>query len=304
MQGSQALNIVKAGAAAAALLLLAALGQMSFMASAPLLPLFWIGFGQSLAAATGASGVALLLILVLAGGTSALVMLVVHVLPALYTVAMSRLFRDTPEGRQWYPVQAILAGLCAYAALLFVAAAFYYAGQEGGIAAELRSSASANLDQLDGDVKIAAGKIADTAGFLIVGAQVWGIVLLTYVMALAAHLYVKWRGLTGRPHLLLQEGEPPVWVLPALGLAAGLSLTATGQVLFAGKALLVIFMLPHFIYGMAMIHRWVRGWPGRELVLFCIYASLLLLATLPLVVAIGVVRHAMRLGSALPANRM
>jgi hypothetical protein len=165
-----------------------------------------------------------------------------------------------------------------FSAVLVLFLAFNFRTNEGGLEAKMVSEIGEGFAKADPVLADMVSEILSDHAYVLIASTVWLWVIMVYVMALVAHLILDTYKRTIRPVFSIQEGGLPR-VLPLL--LAGCvvaAFAAEGQVQFAARALLLIALLPYFLFGLAQIHRLTLGWNARSFLLSIFY--ILMLTTL------------------------
>ena len=284
----------------AALFLSAAGGGITFVAYFVQLPLFYLGFAWGLTSAALASTVALVIVLAAGGGVVGGVFLVTEAGPCLLVIRQALLFRRR-DGRsevEWYPVGTILGGLTAAAALVVLVVFLLVAEEEGGIAGQFQAAAETLGAALPsgGDSAAVIGRLNDFAPYLAgIAAASW--LLMTVVngllgYALAARGGKAVRGPPSPTRIVL-----PRWCAPAFLVATAFAFVAGDEAAYVARSLAVVFAVPFFLQGLAVVHTLVHRAPSPRVTLALFYLALLLLSPLvPILVAtLGLVEERARL---------
>lgn len=260
------------------------------------IPLFALGFGLGNRATLNAALSAFITLAMLEDVTDGLTFLVLFLLPMLWLVRRSLLFRPAAgaseggaadqERREWFPLGLALSELLWLPVVLVLLAAAHYAGQDSSLEAAVSTLLSTWVEMN----RAALGPEADVLrsgmyGFLIVGLTAWMWLLLLYAAAWLGHAAVGRLGRRIRPSLRLLPFIPPLALLAALAAAGLLSLFSEGEAAFLAKTLVFILLLPYFLAGMAELHQRAVGWPGRVLWLTLLYAALIVFS--PVVMAVA-----------------
>ena len=259
-------------------------------------PLVFVGLGRGamsagLAGLVGATTVGLL------GGVagSALVFLFTNAIPAAWLSRQALLSRAGLSGMEWYPPGRLVAWLSAFPAVYFLAVVVFFldapGGPQEGIAAALGVSPEL-LAGMFGDAP-ADGFLPTAADLtvLLPSSLATGWVIMMTLNLLLAQGVLARLNINRRPALSLIDMELPTVLLAAAALA--IILAAFPDVLgYIGQTLMVIFLVPYFFLGLALVHTWTRPWPARHFLLFMFYLLLLLIGWLIiLVTGMGIVEH-------------
>ncbi|NMJ40357.1 hypothetical protein GWK16_03835 [Roseomonas sp. JC162] len=260
-----------AGGLAAAVLSLWAMRGLPFGLAAfwlTPLPLFATGLGFGPGAVAGAAGIGAALHVVLAGTLPMIVFLVAFALPAVVIVATG-----LRGGRIDLSVPLAMFGL--WPAIVILGAALAFAGMPGGLGGAIRTAVEQGVQRMGGlpdalspDELVRV--MAAVLGF-------WAAISWS-VNGAAAQSALARSGLAIAPTPRWSEARLPGWypVLPGAGAAAWLLFGGEGEVV--SLSLLLVLLLPVFVQGIAAVHRYSAGRPGRPFMLGIFYAGLVILS--------------------------
>lgn len=245
-----------------------------------------LGFTGSLVAALSAG----LVSGVIAGMLAAVLYLVVQAGPALIVVRQALLSRDVDGQIEWYPPGLLLGYLSLGAAMALLIAFIVFASEPEGLAGvveEFLAIAMAEVgviaagDPLPPDLK---GLVRLFPGLM---ASSW--LLMTVLNgALAQNVAVR-LGRNLRPSPSYTAIELPPWLWIGVAVSALLSLLG-GGLGFLGGALLMTLAVPYFFLGLAVAHHVAGRSSHKRVVLFALYAALIMLGwPALLVVLLGLV---------------
>ncbi|HVV92354.1 MAG TPA: DUF2232 domain-containing protein [Hyphomicrobiales bacterium] len=202
--------------------------------------------------------------------------------------------RDDPAAKDWAGPGQLVLWAAALGALLVIATIPFIGttldayrgalgqGLENFLRAETGTPAAAPLVLPGGE------NVADFVDFFAVllppfGAASWMLVLLLDLW-IAARL-ARASGQLARPWPAIPALRLPIYALPALVIAAGLSF-APGLASVAGQVVAAVLVVALAIVGLAVIHAGTRGSRGRVLVLIGVYLMLFVQAWTGLLLAL------------------
>ncbi|MCH9049817.1 MAG: DUF2232 domain-containing protein [Proteobacteria bacterium] len=260
-----------------------------------LLPLFMVGLAKGLAAAAISGTVALVVTGVAANLTLAAIFTLAYAVPAVAMVRLALLNRQTPEGpADWYPAGRMMSWLTGYGAAALIAFGVFAGGSPAGMEATFREGIETSLEGLatgedgTGPADIAA-QIAPHFPALIITS--W-LIMVTINGSLAQRFLrrLKWNL---RPSPQMSAFELPQWMAIALAISV-LAWLAGGQgaLGFIGWNLTMVFSVPYFFMGLAVIHTLSRPWSARTLALVIFYLFLIVFRwPIAIVAALGLVEQ-------------
>lgn len=243
------------------------------------LPLFLAGLAFGSGAATVASATAMVVVGVIGGGVAIAIFFVSFSLPVVVTVRQALLWRDGPDGAEWYPAGRVVAMLAGYAAAVIVLAGVVFAGEPGGLYGALEAVMTELISTLaaQGGADVAALLRSAQDMFWLLPALLaasWLMMLLLNAV-LAQALVSRW-GVAQRPSPSMATFTAPRWCMTPLLVGAVLSLVASGSLMVIGTAVLIVFLVPYLFVGLGVVHVWLRRWPGQAITLGLFYASLVI----------------------------
>lgn len=251
-----------------------------------------LGFGPCLMAlAAGA------LVLAVAGWTAVPPFLAIGAIPALLITAVALRGRRTEAGGiEWSKPGPMLLVLALGAVAMMALAVLSLQAEGKGIEGWLREQAAPIVEQ-------ALPGTPDEVKSAIVG--LWAAILPALVglawlaMALANGLFGQWvvtrAGRALRPTPDYADLRLPLWLAPAAGLAAGLSLIG-GDIGYLARNAAILLVAPYLVTGLVDVHASLRSRPLAALWLAVFYGVFLaLFAWTAIAVTVwGVVRQWMR----------
>jgi len=245
------------------------------------LPLLMVGLGLGPAAAlvaalTGVAGVALL-----GGITSAGVYGGMHAFPSWLVVRQAMIQSPSQDGSsaEWYPVGSVLcwlAVLVAAAALLIVFSIVGGSSIESSISDFLRPYAATLAEVVAGsDAQRFQVMFLDYLVPIIIG--LWGVswLILVTVNGVLGQWLLAQRGWAIRPTPRWSDLTLPDWISWLLVAAAAATVFGSGDLEYLALNLVIIFAVPFFFLGLAVVHKLVRPLSARGFVLAAFYFTLI-----------------------------
>lgn len=243
-----------------------------------LFPLFLVGLGQGLAALILAAAAAVVLAGVAAGFNIALRFALAFAVPAALVVRLALLSRQPPGGAtNWYPPGLVACWLTVYGAAAFVVLAIMTGGSQGGLEGIVRGNIAAALERFMAD---GGGGPQPTAMVEAIAAYFPALVIASWLIMVAINATLAQRLLTRlgrnlRPSPQLATFEVPGWMAIPVVIAVLLwGLTESQTLDFIGRNLALVFALPYFLMGLAVVHALSRRWSARLLLLGVFYMVL------------------------------
>ncbi len=247
------------------------------------LPLLLIGLSLGTMSVAAAGMAALVSVTVVIGLAGALQYLIAFVIPAMVVVNRSLLSRTGHDGAtEWYPTGNLLAILAGYGAVAFVAVLIMLAGQDGGLRALIQDAIVEVVAMFapsvpEGDRIAVAEHWAVSVPAMIV--RSWMLMIVVYSAIAQSTLGAS--GKNFRPTPRYSSFELPRSLAAILAAALAVWALGAGDVAFIGRTLSMIFATPYFLLGLAVIHRLIRKWSARRLILIIFYIMLLLILDWP-----------------------
>lgn len=254
------------------------------------LPLLLLGLALGFGSAIAACGAAVGLILVAGGPGAAYVYGGMHALPSCLVVrlALRRRTTSVPASPDWPPAGGILCWLAVAGAA--VATLVALAGAEGeGIEVAVRgllgTVVSEGMPQVPED---AGRRLAEGLAPFFVGmsAASW-VTMMTVNGALAQGLLAR-MGRALRPSPRWSAMALPDWISWLLVGAAAVALVAGGDAGYIAFNLVLVFAVPFFFLGLAVVHSLVPRRPARVAVLAAFYCVLAVAFVLMAIVVAGI----------------
>ncbi|HZD24854.1 MAG TPA: DUF2232 domain-containing protein, partial [Alphaproteobacteria bacterium] len=243
------------------------LGTVILAYIAPL-PLFLGGLGLGVPAAALAGAIGAVLTGITAGAQIAGIYALSYALPVLLVSRQALLSRPTPDGgTEWYPLghlAAWLAGLAiAYFALVTVIAGIAGNGLIAEIRDVIRTYGELLGEQGGGRLQAELDPWITSLPAIVVGS--W-MLTLTINGALAQGLLARF-GRNLRPLADIAFMVVPWQMLPLFAVSAVAALLLGGMPGLVAKTLAAIATVPYFLHGLGVVHRRVREWLVRYLIL-------------------------------------
>lgn len=244
---------------------------LAYLAPLPLL-LVGLGLGGALLPVAAASGIAVFAAI---GGVSAAgVYGALHALPSwlIVRIALARK-ADGPDGRiEWFPPGAVLCWLATFAAVMVLVGALSVWGEiESSVRQVLGDALAAAAPTVEETDR--ADLVAQIAPFFLGGmGVVW--VTMMVINGLLAQSWLARRGWNVRPTPVWSALSLPGWISWALVGAALIGLIADGDLRYLGRNLVLVFLVPYFFVGLAVVHGFARGMPAPGLLLAGFYVIL------------------------------
>lgn len=270
----------------------AASGMFSFVLPfASPLPLFLVGFGLGLSLAVVAGAAALVTSVLIGAWPGLIICALTVVAPVLVLVRHALLARpDEQEQLEWYPVGMLAVWLAGVGVSLVAIGVALAAATPEGAQGWIESRLTEMITQFGfANVEEQVAFLAPTAIGLAVAS--W-LILLVVNGSLAQNLLVAGKR-NIRPQTDLAMFRLPNWMTGAAAAAMALGMLGTGDIAFLGWNLLVVFLIPFFLSGLAVVHVVSRRWPGRPVLLLVFYFVLVLFNWLisPLLTLCGVLEQ-------------
>jgi hypothetical protein len=264
----------------------------AYFAPLPLL-LVGLGLGAGMVPLAGLVGVAT--IGTFGGLTAAALYGGIHALPSWLVVrqALDGASAAAPASGPFRPIGGIVCSLAVFAAALSVVAIFAATGAEG-IEVSLGEFLEATLAlALPTVAEADRSKLIEGILPMFVGAAAATWVLMMVVNSVFAQSLLTKRGWNLRPNPRWSDLALPQWMAWPLVGAAVVGLVAEGDVRFLARNLVVVFTVPYFFLGLAVIHALVRRLPSKTLVLTAFYLTLGLffLFAAAVVAAVGMIEQ-------------
>jgi hypothetical protein len=244
---------------------------------AAFLPLLLLGFCEGVRAAVNAGSIAFVLALFMGGGSAAINMGILVLLPTYLLLFLLLQYKNDTQGRiVWYPAMRAFACLTLLPMALFMALSMVsnslYKQERVEMVRSLFKPDLAAFDPQSADMLLTA---LNDWGFIVVAFAAWCWLFTVWLLAYIANRLLAGRGQAIRPDITLNHRDLPGW-LPAL-LIVFIGLTAFGSAddAFAGKTVILMLLQAYFVSGMAILHKNSFHWQLRTLWLSCVYVVLI-----------------------------
>lgn len=254
------------------------------------LPLFAVGLSLGVKPASIAVGGGIVTTTAIAGPTSAALFGLVYALPA-WMVSRQMLTRWTaPDGRiRWYPPGHAVCCLAALGAGLYAVAAIAVVAGGGSLAAAFAEFLERTLaDYVPGLEPEPRAAIVGTLAPFLPGFIAASWVLTSAINGVLAQGLLVRMGHNLRPSPTYADLRLPEWSSWLLVAAAALALLGTGEWQALGRNLALIFAVPYFLLGLAVVHTFARRLKMPGFVLGTFYLILVLFALWAHLVVAGV----------------
>ena len=253
------------------------------------LPLFLVGLAFGAWSAAVACTIAVLATAIASLWVAVLVL--ANALPIAWLIRKALISRIGPSGREWYPAGLLMTWLAGFAALYFILTVVVFAGAEGGLHGEIGRLLSVTLGRftpMTGEVSAEA--VAAWAAAVPASAAGWWMIMITVNGLLAQGALSRFnRNMRPMPSLADFDLPRPLMLAAGASLLLALLPDAVG---FIARTLAVIFLVPYFFLGLAVVHTFAASWPARQLLLILFYLFLLLLGWPVIAVAgLGIVEY-------------
>lgn len=197
-----------------------------------------------------------------------------HAVPSLLVVrqALTRRPGDASDPALWYPPGGILTALSVFCAVVIVIGALF-AG--GGIEAGVRHVMDEAMRTAAPDLPAAdrAAVVAQIAPVFVGAAgAMW--VLMIAINAVLAQGLLAGRRWNRRPSPRWSELALPEWFAWPLVTAAVVGLLAAGDARYVARNLVLVFAVPYFLVGLAVLHTLARRTAAKGLLLVTYYVLL------------------------------
>lgn len=281
-----------AGGALSVLPLLAALvapGILILTILAPL-PLFLVGLGQGQQAFLIAAATALVLMLLAGGPTAALGEVAVILAPVGILAHRALASRPRADGsRGWYPAGHLAAWLTALGALWVVVQflMLHFGSAEPTVEATLKREIEASLAALLPETpEQNLALMARMAAPFGLGMLVTSWMLLLALNGILAQGVLARFSRQLRPSPDIAALRLPAWPSWCLAGSVALAYLAPGDLGYLSRNLAVVFLLPFFFAGLAVIHAVCRKLSAGSAMLVAFYAVLFFFAWIAALVAV------------------
>ena len=238
------------------------------------LPLLLVGLGLGTAALPVAAATGVGLVAAFAGIAAAGVYGGLHAFPSwlVVRVALARTSAGAGSSDRWSSAGAVLCWLAGLAAIVVLIGAIGAWGNVEGSVREVLASALAvaasALDASDRD-----RMVAQIAPFFLGGMGVMWVTMIAVNGVLAQSLLVR-GGRNVRPSPQWSDLSLPDWISFPLVAAALIGLVGEGDLRYLGRNLVLVFLVPYFFVGLAVVHGLARKMPASGVLLAGFYVVL------------------------------
>jgi len=223
---------------------------------------------------------------------------VLSILPTLVVVRQGLLWRPAKtvgDDIEWYPLGHILAWLTVIAGSLLLIVAGFLAVKGIGVAELVHQ----HVSQFVNGAEMAAMQPEMRDALIgLTSAMMPGIACCLWLtIAVGNGMLAEWTvvkaGKALRPSPAYCETFLPHFVAVGLAVAAGVGLTAGGDVGYVARNLALVLVWPYVFSGLGAMHSFLRGKPGAGFLLVFFYATFVALLQWALfaVAGVGLVRH-------------
>jgi hypothetical protein len=238
------------------------------------LPLLLVGLGLGAAVLPVAAVTGIGLVAAFAGIAAAGVYGGLHAFPSWLVVrlALARKSAGGDVGGQWSSAGAVLCWLAGLAAIMVLIGAIGAWGNVEGSVREVLASALAvaasALDAGDRD-----RMVTQITPFFLGGMGVMWVTMIAINSVMAQSLLVR-GGRNVRPSPQWSDLSLPDWISFPLVAAALIGLVGDGDLRYLGRNLVLVFLVPYFFVGLAVIHGLARKMPASGMLLAGFYMIL------------------------------
>lgn len=257
------------------------------------LPLLMTGLGLGLASVVMAGVAGVIIVGVFGGAVAALLYGGMHAVPAWLVVRHVLLQQPAAVQGAGERLGAILGLLAALAGAAVALTLLFGAGSDGAEATVLgflNETLTVAMPHLGEDDRTTL--VATIVPFFVGGCgATWEIMIV--VNAALAQSLLSSRGRNLRPSPRWSAIQLPEWVAWPLVAAAVVALVAPGDLQFVARNLVLVFAVPYFILGLAVVHTLARrtAAKGMFLAAFYIMLALFFLGAAVAVAGLGVIEH-------------
>ena len=238
------------------------------------LPLLLVGLGLGAAALPLAAAAGIGLVAATSGIAAAGVYGGLHALPSWLIVRIALAKKsDGPNGSlEWFPPGAVLCWLAALAAVMVLVGTLGAWGDvEGSVREVLDGALAVAVPAVDENDR--AELAARIAPFFLGGSGAVWVTMMTINGVLAQSLLTR-RGWNVRPSPQWSALSLPDWISWALVGAALVGMVGGGDLRYLGRNLVLVFLVPYFFVGLAVVHGFARRMPAPSLLLAGFYLIL------------------------------
>lgn len=253
------------------------------------LPLLLVGLDQGIKAGTvaGASGIVTSTIAgnLLSGGLFA----VIHVFPSWIIVKQGLLKYSVPGAKkeEWYPTGSIICILSVFSAVTLIVASVWSQGEVGGLQGLIQSyldKVFINWMPMDDSVR---GGLVQLITPLFPGFMGTSWIFMVVFNASIAFAILTRAKRIERPKTKLANLELPDWMSWFLVIAASFTLLSQNEFEFFSQNLTLIFAVPFFFLGLAVLHKLASYVTFPRVLLLSFYLALILSGWIALVITLA-----------------
>jgi hypothetical protein len=238
------------------------------------LPLLLVGLGLGAAALPLAAAAGIGLVAATGGIAAAGVYSALHALPSwlIVRIALARKSGGANGTVEWFPPGAVLCWLAALAAFMILVGALGAWGEvESSVREVLGSALAVAAPAVDENDR--AELVAQIAPFFLGGTGVVWVTMMA-LNAVLAQRFLTRRGWNARPSPRWSALSLPDWIAWPLVGAALIGIVGDGDLRYVGRNLVLVFLVPYFFVGLAVVHGFARRMPAPGLLLTGFYVIL------------------------------
>lgn len=253
------------------------------------LPLMLIGlsFGSASGIIAGATGIIALFVAggAIISGSFALG----SAFPSVLVSRQALLSRSSADGQtEWYPLGAVLAWLVLWGAAVTSVILLLLFSQQDDFPATLQVALSSTLQKMAPQLSdVDRHSLATTVSQILPGITALSWLAMTVVNACLAQAIAKKLGLNMRQNSDISTLQLPRWLLIALAASALLGLLGS-SIGYIAQNLLLVFLLPLFLVGLAVIHVFARQRQNLRPLILGISYGLIVIIGWPAVLVTGI----------------
>jgi len=241
----------------------------------PTLPLFWLGLSERshMTAHACLIGTVILALFMPPLGLSMYILTLA--LPAWHISRQGMKSGNVRGITVWFPFTIIFSQLMCAFSFVLLAVALVYSSSEGGLPAILGPWLDTAAERFSSEMSSEEVQILKETlhklSFLFFSLSAWIWALCLYVHAWVTQRELIRQKHPTRPHMSIDVLPPPNWMISLIIIAALASLIGSPSLAFWGQTSLIIYMLPYFMLGMALLHLRLKKSRFRVSLLFFIY---------------------------------
>ena len=253
------------------------------------LPLMLIGlsFGPASSIIAGATGIIALFAAsgsIISGGFA-----LGSAFPSALVSRQALLSRSTADGQtEWYPLGSVLAWIVFWGAAVMSVILLFLFAQQSDFPASLHALVSGALQQIAPQLSdVDRNRLAVNVSAILPGIMTLSWLVMTVVNACLAQAIAKKLGLNMRQNSDISTLQLPRWLLIALPVTAMLGLLGS-SLGYIAQNLLLVFLLPVFLVGLAVIHVFARQRQNLRPLILGISYGLIVIIGWPAVLVTGI----------------